>query len=151
MITKCACQSCGVSIEFEAESAGESCPCPSCGSMTRLALPGKSFRNTTASAVQKVLAKSLTPEAEALKRIRASSCYKALRTLIDVGTGLAMTALAFSALAAVLGVLSSGPFGVLLAVAGLLLSVIVVVALRQSMLLLVDIADCQIHQLTRQN
>jgi type III secretory pathway component EscU len=113
--------------------------------MTRLLLPGKTFKNTTASAVQKIQTKSLTPEAEALKHIRSASCYRALRTLIDVGTVIAIVALFFFGLATSFMALSYGLSGTLLGVAILLFSVLVVVALRQSMLLLVDIADCQIQ------
>jgi len=39
MLTKCACQSCGVNIEFDAESAGQNVACPSCDNRTRLVIP----------------------------------------------------------------------------------------------------------------
>jgi hypothetical protein len=38
MIARTSCQHCGVNIEFEAENAGETVPCPSCGKQTRLLL-----------------------------------------------------------------------------------------------------------------
>ena len=39
MIVKSSCQHCGIHIEFDAESANEFVPCPSCGKQTRLLLP----------------------------------------------------------------------------------------------------------------
>ncbi len=45
MIVKCSCQHCGVHIEFDAEAANQFAPCPSCGSQTRLLIPGGKLPN----------------------------------------------------------------------------------------------------------
>jgi nitrate reductase NapE component len=125
--------------------------------MTRLALPGKSFKNTTASSAQKVQAKSLTPEAEALNQVRAKTCYKALRSLVDFIQLLLFVLIAIVAVGAVgFIVIPNEQAGIALRIVSGLASLalcvgcaILVIAAKQAALLLVDIADCQIRQSSR--
>lgn len=39
MISKCACQFCGINIEFDVEAANSFVPCPACAKQTRLLIP----------------------------------------------------------------------------------------------------------------
>jgi hypothetical protein len=41
MLIKCICTNCAGHLEFEEENAGENIPCPHCGFLTTLALPGQ--------------------------------------------------------------------------------------------------------------
>lgn len=86
MIVKSPCQQCGVNIEFDAESANQLVPCPSCGKQTRLLMPG-----TTEYAKTVLAAKILTkPEAvSGLPPVKLSGVATALRFcgVIDIFGG----------------------------------------------------------------
>lgn len=155
MIAKCPCQNCGINIEFEVEGAGQFCPCPSCGKQTRLLLPSKPFTNSPAAATSKKVFAKLSPQAAVLKQIREQSCYKTLRVVIEVSTGILLGVLVLVGLGEVVGLrfgiaqlslISTIPVA-LIGLATLLLVMVLVLAMRQSVLLLIDIADCQIHQI----
>jgi hypothetical protein len=149
MIAKCACLNCGQHMEFEAESAGQLVPCPACGKQTRLLMPLKSF---TPESVKSKLDARLSPEAATLKMIRGASCYKTLRTVIELSMGILLGILLLAAIGWVVGCLFSvGELGMTsfpmaaLGVVALIFVAVLVLALRQSCLLLIDIADCQIR------
>lgn len=162
MIVKCACQNCGVNIEFEAEAAGQIFPCPSCGQLTRLQLPGKTNPNTHSEKVAKVEAKQITPtpQAATIKQIRQQTCYKTLREMIGVVQILFFLAAGLAGFGVTGNFLAQGQVatsigGKLLAVIIGLVSAFILIVLgiawKQAALLLVDIADCQIRIVSNKN
>lgn len=150
MISKTSCQHCGQHIEFEVEHANQFAPCPACGNQTRLLFPGKQAKPPK-PAVEK-----LTPEHAALKEVRAKTCYKTLRELIDLVAAILMVTAALPLIGSI-GFLFTSNGGLVVRVMTIIsAAVIFVVALaltiaaRQSVLLLIDIADCQIRHATKE-
>ena len=114
-------------------------------------LPAKAARSAGSGQVANPRFTPL-PAAEALKQIRKQSCYKTLRSVIEFSMGLLLGILLLAEIAIIIGGIFgmselgfiSIPLTILESVAVLFGSVIVL-ALRQSSLLLIDIADCQIQ------
>lgn len=76
MIAKSPCVHCGQHLEFDAESANQLVPCPSCGKETRLLMPGTTERAKVVQAA-KILTK---PEAvSGLPPVKLSGVATALR------------------------------------------------------------------------
>lgn len=151
MIAKCPCQQCGVNIEFDAEQAKQFVACPSCGGQTRLLIPSDPPPE-----------QRLSP-AESLKQIRQQTCYQTLRSLINILQFFCFIFAGLIALGALVSVfdysqiktaddaagesMSKMVFGgrIILGLAGAIAFVFLAIAGKQSALLLVDIADCQIR------
>jgi hypothetical protein len=155
MIAKCPCEHCGVNIEFATEEflSGSAVTCPHCGKETPL------YVSQQAKPVPKPAVPISTPQerqlssAESLKLIRQQTCYKTLRSLIDMVQILFFVAAGLLAIGSI-GVLFEGSEELQAAakitslIIGLVLAFILTVlaiAWKQAALLLVDIADCQIR------
>ncbi len=159
MIAKCECRCCATHLEFDSNHAGQTVKCPHCGGETKLylptlsPLPGKEKPAPPAAATP-----PLPPPAETLKQIRAQSCYRTQRLLITVEQVLCFIGAGLVLVAGVIAYFASGMAGMGLAggFAGLLVGgvyllwavilAVLAIAGKQAALLLVDIADCQIHQ-----
>ena len=147
MIAECSCQQCGVNIEFDIEQANQFVACPSCGQQTRLLLPSKSAQKSSTPVSTSTSSLAL----ETLKQVRQNTCYKTLRSLIDVVAIIFFVAAVLLAVASILTMFVSPDIGLASGIVKLILGLIIsalvavlAVAWKQAALLLVDIADCQI-------
>ncbi len=77
MISTCACPHCGQKIEFEAENVESIVSCPNCGKEITLKAP------TPPVPVVAVATPGRTVR-EYLAKLREESCYRELRSLINV-------------------------------------------------------------------
>lgn len=149
MIVKCNCNHCSAHLEFDSENAGQVIACPTCGMETTLYVPPP----LPVPQIEKLIQKPSSP-AEALKQIRQQTCYRTLRSLIDLIQKLLFIFAGLSALASIsvpiLTAVREGDGlagGIVSAILGVVCSAIIVVvaiAWKQAASLLVDIADCQI-------
>jgi rRNA maturation protein Nop10 len=162
MIAKCPCQQCGTNIEFEIENDGEFIDCPACGKQTRLLLPvaqriseddHETYRQELKSTFKTKTGKSAKGAAakEHLKLIRSESCYPHLRTIINVCFALLVIGVCIYAVIILWIPLSFGNWSAAAlticgVVVGSIIAVIVLIALRQSALLLIDIADTLLNE-----
>ena len=125
---------------------------------TTLALPRRTFTNTQASLAAKAESLKLKPKTVALMGIRNDSCYKTLRGMIDVIQLILFVPIGILAVSSVAMIfIPNEQLGMMLRIiAGLAVlaacagCVILTIAAKQAALLLVDIADCQIHQIDLQ-
>jgi hypothetical protein len=148
MIVQCPCQHCRLPIEFEPEQAGEfvTCPRPDCGQQTRLLLPGQTPGRGRPS--------DDSAERTTLENLRKKTCYGTLRSLIEfyfiLGLGGAVIELVAAFVYFFTDGTSLGERGYVLIVSIVLFifAIIIVVAAKQSSLLLVDLTDCQIAERT---
>lgn len=151
MIAKTSCQHCGIHIEFDAESANQFVPCPSCGKQTRLILPSPAKPSPQPKLNLPTPAPILSQTEKHLALIRKKSCYPQLRFIINVCFLLLLLAIGISALISV-GAASDHDEGMLLVKRILFilgcasLAVAVLMAIRQSSQLLIDIADTLLHE-----
>jgi DNA-directed RNA polymerase subunit RPC12/RpoP len=163
MIAKCNCNQCSTHLEFDSANAGQVINCPTCGMETTLYVPPPPAPKS-ATPISNPQEHQFPP-AESLKQIRHQTCYQTLRSLINI---LQIFCFIFAGLIA-LGALASifdysqiktavktadgeatmamMVFGgrILLGLAGAIVFVFLAIAGKQSALLLVDIADCQIR------
>jgi hypothetical protein len=87
----------------------------------------------------------LRPVKEYLKTLRANSCYAALRTIINVSFGLCV----IGCLLAGVGTIVSEPTLTteqMVAIPATLLAILLLVAARQAVFVVIDIADALIHE-----
>jgi hypothetical protein len=157
-----------VPIGFELEEAGREVTCPACAGITRLvAMAGKApkpvrpiaptaARAEAASASGKAYRRPTaeSDEAEAagdcLHRVRGQTCYFTLRLVINIGAVILFVALGLGIVQGVLGMAGRSPVELdiprhPLAWAAMIVSsligIVLVEAVREWALLLVDIAD----------
>ena len=130
--------------------------CPTCGMDTKLYLPPGFLPPETPpnAPALATLPHTVTTPRETLKAIRRNSCYNTLRGLINLVQALLFLAAVLIALAAIAQVVLPAPGSdpaprTIELIAGLFSSVLLItlgIAAKQAVLLLVDIADCQIQQ-----
>jgi hypothetical protein len=151
MIAKTSCQHCGIHLEFDAESANQFISCPSCGQQTRLILPSPAKPSPQPKFNAPAAVPILSQTEKHLALIRKKSCYPQLRFIINVCFLLLLIAIGISALILV-GAASDQDEGVLLVKRILFilgcasLAVALLIAIRQSALLMIDIADTLLHE-----
>ena len=158
MITKSSCQHCGQHIEFEAENAGEFVPCPSCGKQTRLLLPASkpTAKGNYPIHQPSVMGnlKSLLPKPAAdtnakkhLNFVRENSCYPQLRFIINICFLLALVGGGiYAAIIALALIRNENYFPLIYFCLGVALAAVLLIAIRQSSLLLIDVADTLLHE-----
>ncbi len=105
MSKKCECKHCAVHIEFEEENLGQTVPCPNCGKDVVLTIPKPKapVPPPPATTVDKPKFMESTPYLACLAQVRATTCYKALRNVLNIAFN---TTKGFTALCAVLIVLA---------------------------------------------
>jgi hypothetical protein len=169
MNAKCPCQHCNGHIEFEPDQAGQTVVCPHCGLDTTLFIPveptkhdrildaNSRFASETRSKqpASKPRPKSAQDYAnEHLKFIRDNSCYGTLRSIINVCAGIAGTIAVLICMGGASESIAASAdrliklliiFG---ALAGIGLSIVVIIGVRQLSFLLIDIADMLLHRHT---
>jgi hypothetical protein len=173
-ISRGRCPSCGVSIEFDAERAGERAECPACGAAFALAAEARTASALEAGAGARqagVAVAGFTPRrtapaaeagremgiagaAETLKQARAGSPYQALRGVIGAAEFAGYVVALGFALGGVVALAVSRDIGmglIGLTVGGALAVVlgVVVRASAQASLVVVDIADVNLRILAR--
>lgn len=142
MIANTTCQQCG--NVFETDGTNRTEFCPHCGKETsvfaRVAVPAPAdstgYINTAAT----------------LKQIRQKTCYKTLRSLVDLVQLLIFAAAGVTTLGTGAAICASDetlpggkiPVAIFGAVSVFIL-IILAIAWKQAALLLVDIADCQVY------
>jgi hypothetical protein len=148
MAVKCACPYCRQEIEFEIENVGSVAPCPTCGKEITLTAPAV---KPLARAV--AVAMPARPVKEYLHKLRENTCYGALRTCINVvillcilGCLIAGVLLIASEFTMATGAAQSGIGMIFLDGGVTLLFIIVLIAARQAVFVVIDIADALIHE-----
>jgi hypothetical protein len=142
---KCPCQHCSTNIEFEPEQAGQSVACPSCNLETLLRIPVARVRPPPPPTG--AIHAAPTAKIQYLNQIRVNSCYQSLRRMIETFTiaGIVVLVLAtvfvWNAVPEKTTVSSAAVNTLLFAVSG-----VVLFALRQASLVLIDIADTLLHE-----
>ena len=146
MDARCQCGNCGKFVDFDAEHAGKKADCPFCGKEIVLLLTDSPSVGATNSNKQSKAATKLAQDR--LEFIRANSCYRVLRALINVGS-------VFIGIVAMIEIKDflgyqhwdegNNPLMVIGPLACLVLGVIFAIAVRQSAFLLIDIADMLLH------
>jgi hypothetical protein len=161
MNAKCNCNNCSTHLEFDSANAGQTINCPSCGMETKLYLPppppvpriDKPAHQPTLTA-----SSSLASGAgEQLKQIRHQTCYKTLRSLIDLVQIIIIGGAALTLVGAAVGLFRTSDeasfafrLWTFLGIAcGCFVAAVLSIAGKQAALLLVDIADCQIQGLSK--
>jgi hypothetical protein len=170
MLLKCNCSQCSGHLEFESDHLGTVITCPTCGRPTKLVLPevaeGETDEPAGASSARgmRPAISAGSPKAT-LQAVRARTCYATLRSFINV---FQIIFFVIAGLTAIAGVgeaifmyrLTEGAptnlFSIILVltylVVGLVMATLLVlfgIAVKQAMLVVVDIADCQIQQISR--
>jgi len=163
MTAKCPCQQCGVNIEFDVEQANQFVACPSCGNQTRLLLPSSkpAIKEKESNRPQHLTMldlatrlKDLLPKTAGnsetkkhLEFIRETSCYPELRFIINVCFLLLLIAVGcFVIFSAGTAIKYNQLFSFVLFLGGGALAVALLIAIRQSSLLIIDIADTLLHE-----
>jgi hypothetical protein len=162
MIARCKCNHCPAHLEFDSANAGQLINCQTCGMETTLYVPPPPPAPKSATPISNPQEHQFPP-AESLKQIRHQTCYQTLRSLINILQFFCFIFAGLIALGALASVfdyshiktadgesaesMSKIVFGgrILLGLAGAIVFVFLAIAGKQSALLLVDIADCQIR------
>ncbi len=144
MIATSYCVHCQNTIEFNAEAAGQTTPCPHCGKETLLRLPAPpQLTHTPAKPVG-------NPVLAHLKFIRKNTSYRELRSFIRVCFRLLVASVGlyacFSWLETTVGGGTDGAGGALATTMLGLIAIAILVAARQSAFVVLDIADTLLHQ-----
>jgi uncharacterized Zn finger protein (UPF0148 family) len=154
MIAKAPCQQCGTNLEFEAEHYGQFIACPVCGQQTRLLLQKPDYQESSpkksaAESPPQKISKNTAVKAH-LEMIRDQSCYPQLRFIIEICFVLLLCGVSLYAIMATIGIMQNqSEFPILYVVsniAAIIGSVVLLIALRQSALLLIDIADTLLNE-----
>jgi hypothetical protein len=153
-LSKCNCVNCSGHIEFEATQAGSTVTCPHCNLETTLFIPAitTAAQAKAAHAIKAALESKATARVRSyLTFIRSNSAYRTLRSVINVFWAI-LTFLAVAFLISFIVVFLtrdlevSGVLPLLGAAAYCVGSIVLLIALRQSAFLLIDIADTLIHE-----
>lgn len=159
---------CGASLEFEAEDL-PTLTCPTCSAplqdqFGKPPLPRPSFdpppepvtvrerkvseRRSDGTWSERRLSEGESRSEFALRDVRQESCYKALRNLIDIVFGLAYAALTIGPVVMFFSVVGKGAQAgnpeivlMIISVVLALVGVLILMASKQALLLLIDIAD----------
>jgi hypothetical protein len=136
MIIKCLCEHCSTELEFDAFEIPnqESAECPACHNITSIK------KRPTPQPKQVYTAPN--PVRERLLQIRKNSCYRALRGLISIVSAIFSGGAIFSGMIGVwIGIAQRNESCIVGSAVASVAMIFVVIALRQSALLMVDIAD----------
>jgi hypothetical protein len=136
-MAKCKCTVCAQSIEFDLKDEWRIGPCPHCGKDTLLRSP-----LTEDSAIKSPAMSQTSHVQKRLESIRGNSCYKTLRGVIDI-CFIVSAILVFVAVAACWG--GYGEVHPVIATILGVVAIVILIAGKQSSLLLVDIADAILH------
>ena len=160
MKVTCNCNHCSTPLEFDSPSAGTTIVCPSCHHETQLYVPLAPPPPQVQTVVTPVIEHppALTPAPtptprELLASIRADSCYKTFRSLVAMLQILVFILAALFAFAGINAFITASPGGersatVTFTLAACLCSVFLIVlaiAGKQALVVVLDIADCQIQ------
>ena len=141
MNTTCACPHCGQQIEFESDSADEVVPCPNCQQQVTLTVPA--VKPSPSVVAVSIPARSVKAY---LKILRANSCYGTLRAFVNVSFCLCVLGCFLTGVAAIVAeppLLATSP---ILAVPATLLAILLLIAGRQAVFVVIDIADALIQE-----
>ena len=164
MLLKCNCTNCSTPLEFESENVGTVISCPACGLPTKLQMPEMQPTPPRQSTTPRDSAPSPDSPAGTLKAVRARTCYPLLRTFAKVIQIIGFVAAALIIVVTIVGavglfnVTGGMSYGIgfvpnaMLLIFGFLyagLIVFVSIVVKHALLLVVDIADCQIQKLQK--
>ena len=147
MTFKFSCPHCSQNISADSGDAGLNSECPSCNQpiiVPKFQPPSSAPARTSPPAAKPTATPSTTANAsqqaakEYLAHIRKNTCYHTLRTIIDVSVVLSFIAI-------LCGIPIGWSANVLLLIGTLLGSIVILIAVRQSAYLLIDIADALLH------
>ena len=156
MKVTCNCNHCSTPLEFDSPSAGTTIVCPSCHHETQLyvpqAPPPPQVQTIVTPIIESPPAPIPTPR-ELLALVRADSCYKTFRSLVAMLQILVFILAALFAFAGINAFITASPGGersttVPFTLAACLCSVFLIVlaiAGKQALVVVLDIADCQIQ------
>lgn len=161
MIATCSCPSCGQRIEYETQNAGSAITCPKCGKT--LTLPAAAVAPPPVAAPVVPVTVTIRSARDYLSKLRQNTCYGMLRGIInlifffgivaiiiaDVGSYnyWQLVATAFAPAGASPTIVTT--IAIVLLIFATLISISILVALRQAAFLLIDIADSLINQGSR--
>jgi hypothetical protein len=154
MKVTCNCSNCSTPLEFDSPSAGTTIVCPSCHHETQLYVPLAPPPPQVQAIVTPIIERPPTPTPrELLASVRAESCYKTFRSLVAMLQILVFILAALFAFAGINAFITAPPgversTAVTFTLAACLCSaflIVLAIAGKQALVVVLDIADCQIQ------
>ena len=154
MKVTCNCSNCSTPLEFDSPSAGTTIVCPSCHHETQLYVPLAPPPPPVQTIVTPIIESSPAPTPrELLASVRADSCYKTFRSLVAMLQILVFILAALFAFAGINAFITAAPgversTAATFCLASCLCSaflIVLAIAGKQALVVVLDIADCQIQ------